>query len=290
MGRDEFDRLRGKPPTERAANWLQCDYYAFLVHPRLRPHDPVGEQAMFETIERMRLKLQHLAVLDGLTRVRQEELAALVVEFLALREMYENYRRSLRWVGYRQLLGKREWRKFKKATETLETLAKRLSSGELGRHRRAIEEGLIKPNSDRDPNPWANRLKGIVADLMMIRSELETKADVKTYREWMRNHYPSAIDSKVDASKQLYWFLVSKCRLAKNEAQNRVAKIGNGLLGQDVKYREKYEGDELWKGSPAIRQRLGRDRGRKRRSEPKSKAKSTERALIENPAESRDQS
>ncbi len=275
LGRDEFDRLRGKPPTERAANWLQCDYYTFLVHTRLRPHDPVAEQAMFETIKWMRSKLQHLAVLDGLTRARQEQLAALVIDFLAFGQNYESYRRGLRWVREdRQLLGKRELAKLRKATEILETVAKRLSDGELKRLKRLVEGGLVKPSPDHDPHPKASRLKRIAAAVRMLTQEFEHKMDFKTYREYVQDHLPNTTDSKVDASKQLHWFFVSKCRLAKNEAQVRVAKIGEGIFGEEVRYREKYEGEDLWKGSTTIRQRVEQGSQSKLGSKPKSKAKS----------------
>lgn len=273
MPRDNFDRLRGKPPEERALNWLNYDHYTFLVYPQVRPNDPNGERVMYENIARMRRKLQSLVVLGGLTNTQQNAFAALVLDFQVDADMYQNYARSQEFVRVNKLLGKRDLRKLTKVTEILQGLTRKLSNREIERLNWAIENGLARKESPvRDPHPYATRLGSIENALRALSADIAAKLDLKTYKEWMGAHFPITFDSKIEASKQSYWFLVEKCGLAKNEAEVRVAKIATEIFEGKVSYRERYEGDDRWKGSTTIRQRIVQ----KSRSRPISGSRSQE--------------
>ena len=63
---------------------------------------------------------------------------------------------------------------------------------------------------------------------------------------------------KDQAVRALYHLFTNKCGLKKNEAEVRVAKIGNEFWGWNLDYTDHYDGADGWKGCDAIRKRLAR--------------------------------
>ena len=60
--------------------------------------------------------------------------------------------------------------------------------------------------------------------------------------------------------RALYRFFTESCDFAQNEAEVRVAKIGNDLWGWNYTYHEEYDSLSFsrWKGCDAIRKHLAR--------------------------------
>lgn len=241
---------QGKRDFPRATSWLQYDYYDFLTKPELRPADPTGEKAFWETLERMRSRLLSLSVLGRLSDSYQLELAALVCDFMAAHEMYESFRKAM--VAFRQLsslLGRRNIAKIKKAAGLLRPLAATIP----GHH----------------PHTPGVSLKNLVSALDEFVRQLpwRTKRAAAAYVDWAKQNYPQTSDPNSEATWQLFSFFISKCRLPRNEAEVRVAKIGNACLNWDVLYTEAYQGADSWKGCPAVRQRISRYHTKKPRSQ-----------------------
>ncbi len=65
-------------------------------------------------------------------------------------------------------------------------------------------------------------------------------------------------DLDLGATRALYFFFTETCGLNQNEAEVRVAKIGNEFWGWNLTYTEQYDGADGWKGCDAIRKRLTR--------------------------------
>ena len=63
---------------------------------------------------------------------------------------------------------------------------------------------------------------------------------------------------KDQAVRALYDLFISECGLNQNEAEVRVAKIGNAFWDWDFDLTEHYDGIDGWKGCDAIRKRLAR--------------------------------
>jgi hypothetical protein len=150
-------RPKGQPRTpelQRATSWLQYDYHIFFTRPDLRPSDPTGERAFWATIERTRLLLAPLSVLEGLDQLRQVELAAIVADYTAARQMYESFRRAI--IGIRDLsslLGPRNIAKIKQAASLLRPLAMSLP-----------EHHAYAPGSEsKGPRGCAGRISSPVA-------------------------------------------------------------------------------------------------------------------------------
>jgi hypothetical protein len=231
----------------QATSWLQYDYHVFFTRPDLRPPDPTGQKAFWATIERTRSLLAPLSVLEGLDQSRQLELAAIVSDYIAAHQVYESFRKAI--IGIRELsslLGPRNIAKIKQAASLLRPLAKSL------------------PEHHADA-PGVS-LKGLVVALDEFLRQLpwRTKSDAAKYRRWTEQNHPRTNDPAIEATCSIFWFFVSKCRLPKNEAEVRVAKIGNTCLNWDVRYTEVYRDPVDWKGCPTVRQRI--DRHCKRRS------------------------
>jgi hypothetical protein len=225
----------------RATSWLQYDYHIFFTRPDLRPPDPTGEKAFWATIERTRLLLESLSVLGGLDQSRQLELAAMVADYTASHEMHESYRKAI--IGIRELsslLGPRNIAKIKQAASLLRPLAMTLP--------------------EHHANAPGVSLKGLVVALDEFLRQLpwRTKSDAAKYRKWTERNHPRTSDPAIEATCSIFWFFVSKCRLPKNEAEVRVAKIGNACLNWDVQYREVYQDPDGWKGCPTVRRRIDR--------------------------------
>ena len=69
---------------------------------------------------------------------------------------------------------------------------------------------------------------------------------------------PTSDVLKDQAVSALYHLFTNECGLKQNEAEVRVAKIGNAFWGWNLTYREQYGGADDWKGSDAVRKRLAR--------------------------------
>lgn len=224
----------------RAKSWLQYDYHLLLLRPELRPLDAAGEKAFWKTLKKTRSGLSRLSLLQGLVNSRQFELAALVCDLSAAHEMYESFRKAT--AAFREissLLGPRNISKIEKAAK------------------------LLRPIADTVPdnNPYSpGNLKALLSALegLVRRFSRLTKPGMAEYTKWATQTYPQTTDPGSDAASDLYSFFVSKCGLAANEAQVRVAKICNHYFKWGVTYREKYGGADDWKGSPAVRQRIAR--------------------------------
>ena len=230
----------------RAANWLYYDYEDFLKFPGLRPNDPAGEKAFLQTIDRACGELQELGVCGDLARKQQQLLGAVVVD---LRDYWERFE-AARWdedlTEPSKLVGKRK----------LNRLLRLL--GQLERE--------IETLPDLHPYVPALQLKHL---LRAFRHELSgwvapTRQAQEQLRTQLAEMYPPA-DPKNYATKRLWEFFAKECGLVRNEAEVRVAKIGNALLGWNVPYRERYAGADDWKGSTVIRQRVARYPRRKSR-------------------------
>jgi len=232
-----FDSLRGNLPKRKAKSWHEYDYFDLLIRPRLRPSDRTGERAFFNSIQTCLDKLRRLGVFKKVTAPHRRQLAALLLDFQAREEMFQSLQRNLR-EARRAPLGKRKQNKIAKLSEEV----------------RSLEAGFPDENAytlSLESEEFANHLEDILA-----RWPLKNKAEVNSYTDWVREHHPEAQDPTPDATCQLYWFLVCKCHLSKKDAEIRVAKIGNRFLGWNISLREKYGGEDSWRGSTAIRQRI----------------------------------
>jgi hypothetical protein len=225
----------------QATSWLQYDYYDFLTRPELRPPDPTGRKAFWRTIETTRSRLTPVSVLEGLDETRQLELAALVVDCIADHEMYGSFRKGMEaFRGLSALLGARNIATIERAARLLRPLAATVP-----------EHHPYAPGVD---------LKELVAALedFLRQWPWRNRRDAAEYIRWAGKNYPQTNDPTNEITVKLFSFFVSECALAKNEAEVRVAKIGNACLKWNVKYTESYAGDESWKGCPTIRQRVAR--------------------------------
>lgn len=237
---------RSNPVLPRATSFLQHDYFDFLTKPELRPHDPTGEAAFFHTIERTRSEISALSIMEGLDRSLELELAALVLDCITCQEMYESFRKAM--AAFRELsslLGPRNLAKIQKAAALLQPLATAVP-----------EHHQYAPGVS---------LKDLVSSLDQFLQQLpwKTSRDVTDYLKWAKQNYPQTSDPTNELTRQLFVFFVSRCGLPRNEAEVRVAKIGNARLGWGVEFRQSYQGADNWKGSPTIRQRVARFRSKK---------------------------
>ena len=67
---------------------------------------------------------------------------------------------------------------------------------------------------------------------------------------------------KAEATIELTSFFVTECGCSQSEADIRTAKMGNHLWGWDDAIREKYAGEDKFRGADAVRSR------RRRRGKP----------------------
>jgi len=235
---DSGDRKLDLP---RATSFLQYDYFDFLTRPELRPHDPTGEKVFLESLEKNRADLSKLSVLEGLDPSRQLELAALVLDCTADTEMYQSFEKAISAVReLSKLLGPRKLAKIKEAAALLRPFATTIP-----------EHHQYAPGVS---------LTALVSSLDQFLHQLPwtTKRGVAEYIRWAKQKNPQTSDPTNEVTRRLFEFFVSRCRLPRNEAEVRVAKIGKARLGWQVQFRESYGGAEDWKGSPAIRRRIAR--------------------------------
>lgn len=236
-----FDQTSPAHDLPRAKSWLEYDYYELALHPELRPDDPSGEMQFMKTVERIRQQLETMSVLSELDDSQQFELAALVCDLQAKQQEYSSSSQIMKRLGeVASLIGTRRLKKFERAIGEIEELSARLP--------------------DNHPFAAGRGLKNVLASLKSLPRMWQGKTadEAQGVRRQLESDYPQAQDPTDESTWRLYSFFTKSCRLLKNEAEVRVAKIGNELFGWKIAYRDKYEGDEQWKGSPTIRQRIAR--------------------------------
>lgn len=246
MPRNPSRGNRSSPVLPRAISFLQYDYYDFLTNPELRPHDPTGEATFLRTIERTRSELSALSVMERLDRSLELELAALVLDCIADQEMSESFRKAM--AAFRELsslLGPRNLAKIKKAAALLQPLATTVPQHHQYAPGVSLRELVSSLDQFLQQLPW------------------KTKRNVTDYLKWAKQKYPQTSDITNELTRRLFEFFVLRCGLPRNEAEVRVAKIGNARLGWKVRFRQSYEGADDWKGSPAIRQRVARSKNKR---------------------------
>jgi hypothetical protein len=238
---DSRHKPRGRQDLPRAINWHQYDYYDFLTCPELRPPDPTGEKAFWETIKATRTRLSKQSVLESLGESRQLELAALVSDSIAKHEMYESFRKAMAALrDLSNVLGPRKLAKLGKAAAILRSVATTVPEHHPNAPGVSLKDPLFALDQFLQQLPW------------------KTKQDVSDYIIWTKKKYPQTSDPAIVTTCNLFWFLASKCGLEKNEAEVRVAKIGNACLSWHLRYTEVYQDPDGWKGCPAVRRRIDR--------------------------------
>lgn len=195
---DEFDRLRGAAPTERAKNYLFYDYYDFLVNPELRPAgDAAGERAFLGTVTKFGNRLAGLGVLNNLNETQQDELAALVADFTGKFELYLPYKAVLERL--RELpdhLGKRRMMQLEESVAIIRTMTESLPA-----HHPFIER---------------NELEKVVqaADAFKAFTPFTTAESVSEFIRLTREEHPQPTDPTMPATCQLFWYLCAQVRSA----------------------------------------------------------------------------
>jgi hypothetical protein len=218
------------------------EYFDYLTRRELRPSDPAMEKVMLDTIEKTRADLLELSVLARLDNSQQLQLAALVCDFKAKYEMFQNLQRQvteLRRVP--KLLGARTISKIQKAARILRPIADRLP--------------------EEHPFAGGKKLKAVVAALeeMPRNWTAPTSRELADLVKSLREQAPQSEDPTSLATWQLYWFFVEECSLRKDEAEVRVAKIGKAFLEwKRVRYRSRSSGPDAPKGCITVRQRIRR--------------------------------
>lgn len=239
LAKDYFLELHEN--AEKARGWLQYDAFDFLTRPELRPDGPVVWKAIFQTIEKYRADLARLSVLRDLDDRQQLQLAALVLDYKAKYEDYDSIRKGiaeLRKVP--GLLGKRTLSRIEKTIELLRPIASRLP--------------------EEHPYAAGKRVKAILAALKRLPHQwtVPTRQELNRFIKWVRKTHPQPGDPTLEMTWQIFWFLVSRGGLHKNEAEVRVARIERHYYRRKVRYRKRYGGETRWKGSTTIRQRIRR--------------------------------
>ena len=69
-----------------------------------------------------------------------------------------------------------------------------------------------------------------------------------------------ARDLRDKTIRVLYTFFTEDCQLAQNDAEVRIAKIGNACWNWNLEYTERYDGITGWKGCDAVRKRIVRSK------------------------------
>jgi hypothetical protein len=206
------------PPTNNseppvlpcATNWLQYDFYEFVTYERLRPPDCTGEKVFWSRIAKTRSELLYLGVLGQLTDLQANQVAAITVDCIAITENYRSFQKAEAALGeLARVFGRRNVAKIKKAVALLRPIA---------------ETGI-----DENPNQPDVRLRDLVTALDSLAahlSRLRTSGDLP-HAKVLRQIHPQPDNPKDKIVWVLFDFLVSQCMMPINEAEVRVAKIGN---------------------------------------------------------------
>jgi len=244
------ESLEDSPQTGQR-RWHQFSYYDLVANPKLRPrNDPHGEALFHHFISEMKSKLEKISVLEGLSERKRVELASLVHDLRSRRFLHKTASLVSKVADGAHQNHESDFEKILGQLDSLAATIPLVGRTSEGFNRPGWERNLTKLRKDiqRASTRWLKLLRRLIPQ----------------YKKWLLAIHPQPFDPEIDSTIRLHKFFRNDCGLPAKETEVRVAKIGNSILGWKVPFRERYEGDERWKGSTTIRQRVARSAKRKK--------------------------
>jgi len=260
----EWDELAKTLPP--ATDWEDYSYFLFTLYPHLRPKpvsDPQYRRIGFESgtrifadsirkwVDKILANNDTRRVLEDLSRDKQEQVAALVIDSIEELELHERY---------------------KDLREQLTTSTREAGSGKVKKLRRTVKKLLsVQHELERHSSSLHPLLAGeTLSDIPQLESLIDrmiSKIDEVQSPEYLRkatDHLPEMFPFKTkpidSVQSQLYSFFRCRCGVSGNDAEVRVGLIRNTFLKEwagPVAVRKSYQDAES-QGCDVVRKAVKR--------------------------------